>query len=128
MRNRFGVVGWAAALLAVTCLVGHAQIGHAQTTVDPGTAGSTAPRQLGPVSVTTSEGGTTVFRGAPGAAANAPENAVSGSPEGSPQANPAGPGGITVFRGAPGGASSRSGLLGASQPGASASPGAATGR
>jgi hypothetical protein len=123
MQNRFGVIGLAAALLAVTSM-----IGYAQTIVDPGTVGSTTPRQPGPWSSTTSEGGPTVFRGAPGAAASASEIPVSGGPDGSPQASPAGPGGITVFRGAPGGTSSRSGLLGASPPTAPPAPGLAAGR
>src|SRR5262245_29334053 len=83
MRDGLGVLGLAAALLAATV-----SIGHAQTAVDPGTA----PRQLGPSSATTREGGTTVFRGALGVAANPPEGPGAGSPNVSLQANPAGPG------------------------------------
>ena len=124
MLNRFGMVGLSAALLAVASL-----FSHAQTAAEPGTAGGTAPRQLAPRSVTTTEGGTTVFRGVSGAPANGSETLAFGTPDGSAQANPAGgPGGTTVFRGAPGGTSPRSGLLGASPPPAPSGPAAATGR
>jgi hypothetical protein len=120
MRNEFEMMGLAAIFLALASAAG-----YAQTTVDRGAPGSTTPRPLGRGSVTITDSGTTVFRGAAGNAAELP---ASTSPDGSAPAIRAGSGGTTVFHGAPGGTSSRLGLPGASPPAAPPGPGVDAGR